>query len=128
MSNYMLYLIDHEEFKPKYYCPHDPVNPIYILPNQVCRLYGVKIANIFCGNRSIDQMYITTGYFDPVDPVKESVPPDALKDLSWCMHFSDDWDDDVCDSFLHTKEGLKDATARHQKKYEPQPQDENRQA
>ena len=90
MSNYMLYLIDHEGFKPKYYCPCDPVNPICILTHHVCRLYGVKIANMLCGNRSISQMYSTIEYFHAVGPVKESVPQDAFKDLIWCMHFSDD--------------------------------------
>mmetsp|Transcript_2847 Transcript_2847/g.5763 ORF Transcript_2847/g.5763 Transcript_2847/m.5763 type:complete len:366 (+) Transcript_2847:358-1455(+) len=34
------------------------------------------------------------------------------------MHFSDDWDDNGWDSFLHsTKEGPKDGTAQHQKKH-----------
>ena len=118
MGNYTLYLIYHHGFKPKYYCPYDSENPICILPHHVSRLYGVKIANMLCGNRSIDQMYSTTEYFDAVGSVKESVPQDASKDLIRCMHFSDDWDDTKLDSSLHsTKEGLKDGTARHRKKH-----------
>ena len=81
MGNYMLYLIDNKVSKPKYYCLCDPENPICILPHHVLHLYGVKIANMFCGNISIDQMYSTTEYFDTVGPVKESVPQDVLKDL-----------------------------------------------
>ena len=36
MGNYMLYLINHHGFKPKYYCPCDPENPICILLHYVC--------------------------------------------------------------------------------------------
>jgi len=39
MENYMLYLIDHHGFKPKYYCPHNSENPICILPHYISRLY-----------------------------------------------------------------------------------------
>ena len=105
----MLYLTDNKGFKPKYYCPCDPENPICILPHHVSLLYGVKIANILCGNRSINQMYSTAEYFDAVGPMKESVPQDELKDPICCMHFSDDWDDVPTD--LHTKEALKDGIA-----------------
>ena len=38
MGNYMLYLIDHHRFKPKYYCRRDPANPICILSHHVCHL------------------------------------------------------------------------------------------
>ena len=65
MSNYMIYLIDHHRFKPKYYCPRDPENLIYILPHHVCCFYGIKMANMLCGNRSIcDMYYSTTEYFN----------------------------------------------------------------
>ena len=30
MANYVQYLIDHDGFKPKCYCPCDPVNATYI--------------------------------------------------------------------------------------------------
>ena len=49
MENYMLYLIDHEGFNLRYYCPWDTVNPICILPHHVCCLYGIKTANMLCG-------------------------------------------------------------------------------
>ena len=60
MGNYMLYLIDHHGFKPKYYCPRDPENPIFILPHHVCCLYVIKMANMICGDRSILDIYPTT--------------------------------------------------------------------
>ena len=79
MGNYMLNLIEHHGFKPKYYVS---VNPIYILPHHtISHLYGVKTANMLCANGSINHMYSTTEYFDSISPVKESVPQDALKDL-----------------------------------------------
>ena len=90
----MLYLIDHHGFNPKYYCPCDPENPAPILPHHVCRLYGIKMANMLYGNISICNMYSTAEYFDAVGSVKESMPQDSLKDLIWYMYFTDDWDDD----------------------------------
>ena len=87
----LLTLVD---FKPKYYCSHDPVNPTSILPHHVCHLYIIKMTNILCGNIFVCDMYSTTEYFDAASPVKESMPQDTLKDLVWCMHFSDDWDDE----------------------------------
>ena len=81
MENHMLYLIDHKGFKPKYNCHCDLVNPICISPHHVCRLYGIKMTNMLCGNRSIQPMYSTTEYFDAVGPVKENMPQDSLKDL-----------------------------------------------
>ena len=73
MSNYMLYLSDHERLKPKYYCPRDE-NPISILLHHVCRLYGIKMTNMLCGIISIRNMYSTTEDFDAVGLVKESMP------------------------------------------------------
>ena len=78
------------------------------------------MANMLCGNKSIPGMYSTTEYFDAVGLVKESMPQDALKDLVWCMHFADDWDDKrgVWESFyMDKKEVLKDGTAQHRKKH-----------
>ena len=53
MGNYMIYLMDNKGFKPKFYYPKNVEHPIRILPHHVCQLYGVKIANMLCGNRSI---------------------------------------------------------------------------
>ena len=90
-----MYLIDHYGFNPKYYCPRDPENPICILPHNICRIYGIKIANMLCGNRSIQDMHLTTEYFNAVGPVNKSTPQSALKNLIWCMHFADDWDNET---------------------------------
>ena len=74
---------------------------------------------MLCGNRSINQMYSTTKYFDAVGPVKESKSQHLFKDLIQCMYFSDDWDDEAEDRWdeYHTKdkEGLKARTAQHRK-------------
>ena len=80
IRNYMLYLIDHHGFKPKYYCPWDPDNHISILARHVCRFYGIKMANMLCDNIFICDMYSITECFDAVGPVKESMLQDALKD------------------------------------------------
>ena len=63
---------------------------------------------VFCARKKINP---------PDDPVKESVPQDAMKDLIRCMHFSDNWDDDTTVPDLDTKGVLKDGTTQHQKKY-----------
>jgi len=81
MGNYMICLIDNKGFKPKLYDPNNVEHPIVIRPHHMCCLYGVKIANMLCGNRSIRQMYSTTKYFDAVGPVEESMPEDAYKYL-----------------------------------------------
>ena len=60
MRKYILYLIDHQGFKLKYYCPRDSENPISILAHHICWLYSIKMANMLCGNRSIQDMYSTT--------------------------------------------------------------------
>ena len=97
--NYMVvYLTDHRGFKPKYYyCPRDPINLVHILPHHVCCLYCIYITNLLRDSTSIDKMYSTKEYFDAVGLVKESMPQDSFKDLRWCMHFSDDWDDEMED-------------------------------
>ena len=77
---------------------------------------SVKIANMLCGSRSINQKYSTTEYFDYIGLVKESFSQDVLKDPILCMHFSgDDKDDSRWDSFHMTKEALKSGTVQHQK-------------
>ena len=84
----------------------------------MCCLYGIKMTNMLCGNISIYDMYSATEYFDAVGLAKESMPQDALKDLIWCMYFSDDWDNTGWNSLLYsTKEAQKDGTAQHQKKH-----------
>ena len=60
--------------------------PIYVLPHHVCCIYGVKMANMICGKRSIWNMYSITESFDAVGPVKKSMPQGALQDLKSCMH------------------------------------------
>ena len=101
-GNYMLYLIDNHGFKRKYYCPSNPVNPIFILLYHACCLCGVKMTNMICGSRSVWLMYSTKKHFDAVGPVKESTPQDTLKDLIWYMHFADDWYDIEWDTLLHS--------------------------
>ena len=63
-ESYIMYISDHHGINPKYYSPRDHLNRVYILPYHVCRLYVIKIANMFCGNKSIGPMYLTTEFFD----------------------------------------------------------------
>ena len=44
------------------------------------------------GSRSINQMFCTREIFNAVPPIQESMPKNALEDLTSCLNYSDDWD------------------------------------
>jgi len=69
------------------------------------RFYGVSLAKMLMGNRSINQMFSTREIFDAVPSVKASMPKNALGDLTACLHYSDDWnvlDDEEWDDIYDT--------------------------
>jgi len=90
MNNYMLHLKTTSDFKPKYFDPE--TNPI--TADNVARMYGVIVANCLCGNRSVEQIWSTRDALDAIETIKSSMCQDAWKDMSRCIHFADDWEDD----------------------------------
>ena len=59
MRNYMVYLVVHHGYKPKYYDPmgDKPKNICtYITADHVARFYGVMMARIWPNNASINNM------------------------------------------------------------------------
>jgi hypothetical protein len=79
---------------PKYYT-WDKV----ITADHVARFYGASLAKMLMGNRSIEQIFCTGEFFNALPPIQESMPKNALEDLTICLHYSDgsdcnnDWDD-----------------------------------
>ena len=97
MRNYMVYLIVHHSYKPKYYDLMGDGKTEefkYITADHIARFYGVMMARIWSNNSSIDNMWSIRKILDTVPFVKESMPQDAYKDLYRCMHFVDDWEAD----------------------------------
>ncbi|KAL7517840.1 hypothetical protein ACHAWF_000163, partial [Thalassiosira exigua] len=86
MRNYMIYLMEHRGWKPKYY---DPAKGVVITGDHVCRMYGAMIGRTLSGNNSIEDIWSERHSFKACGPIKESMPQDAFKDLCRCMHFAD---------------------------------------
>ena len=76
-----------DAWKPKYYQGDDTIQP-----NHVARFYGSLLAKMLTGSRSINQMFCTREIFNAVPPIQESMPKNALEDMTSCLHYSDDWD------------------------------------
>ena len=117
MINYMLHIIEHADWKPKYY---NPSKGKRITGDEICRFYGALLGRALGGNPSVNQMWSTRSTFKSIGAVKESMPQDAFKDLCRCMHFADDWDDDDerwDDVYEFAKEEPNAGTAKHRTKF-----------
>ncbi|OEU05936.1 hypothetical protein FRACYDRAFT_257320 [Fragilariopsis cylindrus CCMP1102] len=88
MRNYMTKKVVEDGWKPKYYQGADDT----IQPDHVARFYGSLLAKMLTGSRSINQMFCTREIFNAVPPIQESMPKNALEDMTSCLHYSDDWD------------------------------------
>ena len=77
-----------KQYKPRYYKAGKTITT-----NLVARFYGALLARMLSGNPSNSQMFSTREIFDAVEPVKNSLTLDAMKDLTRCLHFADDWED-----------------------------------
>jgi hypothetical protein len=117
MRNYMTKIMKDPEiqFKPRYYKPDiDKV----ITSDHVARFYGCLIAKMLAGNPSIEQAFSTRDVFNAVEPMKEAMTKNAMQDLSRCLHFADDWnDDDWTNEYFDSKDEAKEDTAQHRKKF-----------
>ena len=89
MRNYMRKRIVEEGWTPKYYLWES-----VITADHVARFYGVCLAKMLMGNRSIGQIFCSREFFNAVPPIQECMPKNALEDLTACLHYSDDWECD----------------------------------
>ena len=113
MQNYMIYIIKHKAWKPKFY---NPSAGVVITDDHVGRFHGVMLDRMVTRNRSIDEIWSTRHAFSANGPIKESMTQDAFKDLRRCLHFADDWeeDDERCNEvYEHEKEAAPDNKANH---------------
>ncbi|OEU11447.1 hypothetical protein FRACYDRAFT_245186 [Fragilariopsis cylindrus CCMP1102] len=116
MRNYMRKKVVEDGWKPKYYQGDDTIQP-----NHVARFYGSLLAKMLTGSRSINQMFCTREIFNAVPPIQESMPKNALEDMTSCLHYSDDWDPmgdgDWDDTYDDPKVVAPPHTARHRVKH-----------
>jgi hypothetical protein len=63
-----------------------------ITADHVAQFYGASLAKMLMGSRSIEQIFCTREFFNAVPPIQESMPKNALEDLTICLHYSDDWE------------------------------------
>ena len=103
-------------WKPPYYKPDED---IIILTDHITCFYGCWLAQLNNGFSSIDDSWSTRDPLETIGPLKESMPPDAFRDMYRCMHFTDDFDkeslDEWSDVYFDEKHTLPTA-ARHHKK------------
>ena len=113
MRNYMTKRIA-GGWVPKYYT-WDKV----ITTDHVARFYGVCLAKMLMGHRSIEQIYSSREFFDAVPPIQECMPKNALEDLTVCLHYSDDWEcnDNWEDIYDDPKVEADPGTASHRLKH-----------
>ena len=120
MRNYMTKLINDNKksYKPRHYNPEDGK---VITANHVAWYYSCLIAWMLSGNPLMIQMFSTCNVFDACEPIKQSMTLDCFEDIVRCLHFSDDWEDDVDKDwdtkFSDTKVEPLENTATHQKKF-----------
>jgi len=90
MRSYMVKIMNDStiSFKPRHF-----KNGRVIEGHHVARYYGCCLARMLSGNPSIKQMYSSRSPYDAVETVKNCMTLDAMKDLTRCLHFSDDWEE-----------------------------------
>jgi hypothetical protein len=87
MRNYMTKRVVEDGWTPKFY-KYEGV----ITADHVARFHGATLAKMLMGNRSIEQIFCSGEYFNAVIAIQESMPKNALEDLTGCLHYSDNWD------------------------------------
>ena len=104
MRNYMKKRMIEDAWAPKYYSWENEIEA-----DHVARFYGAMLAKMLCGNRSINQIFCTREIFNAVPSIQESMPKNALEDMTSCLHYSDDWDLMGADDWLDIYETKVDA-------------------
>ena len=104
MRNYMKKRMIEDAWAPKYFSWENEIEA-----DHVARFYGAMLAKMLCGNRSINQIFCTREIFNAVPSIQESMPKNALEDMTSCLHYSDDWDLMGADDWLDIYETKVDA-------------------
>ena len=86
-----------KRFVPRHFHPilkegEDESKKIDIEPHYVEQLYGIMMARMLQGDTSVPDMYSIRSWFNHNAPAVDSMPRDCLQDLTWLLHFVDDWE------------------------------------
>ncbi len=114
--SYMTYLMVRRNWKPWYYKPDEG---LIILTDHIARFYGCQLARSNNGFPSIDDSWSMRDPLEAIGLLKECMPCDAFRDMYRCMHFNDDFDEELPDEWSDVyfdKKHSSPATARHRKK------------
>jgi hypothetical protein len=116
MRNYMMKRMVEDGWNPRYY-----IRDRVITADHVTRFYSACLAKMFMGNQSINQIFWTREILNAVPSIQASMTKNAMKDLTSCLHYSDDWElmgDGVwSDTYKDTKVVADPFTASHRLKH-----------
>ena len=87
MRNYMKKRMIEGAWRPKYFSWENEIEE-----DNVARFYGAMLAKMLCGNQLISQIFCTREIFNEVLSIQESMPKNALEDMTSCLHYCYDWD------------------------------------
>ena len=91
MRNYMLYIIRHQGYHPRYYKPEEDK---VILGHHVAQYFGIETCRMLRGFPSIEETWSSCEPLFHIGVCTESMLLGAMYDLNRCMHFTDDWEED----------------------------------
>jgi len=116
MRNYMLKIVKDADkpYKPRYYKPNQQK---VITNNHVARFYGCLLAKMLSGYPSNEQAFSTRDSFDAVEPIKRAMTLDAMKELTRCLHYGDDWIDEDWADYEDAQVAPDEGTAIHRRKF-----------
>jgi hypothetical protein len=117
MRNYMMHIVLHEGYKPRFYKPKiDHV----ILADHVARFFGCQHARMMRGHPSIEHAWSSRESLYHIGACAESMPINAFQDMHRCLHFADDWEEDAdvdWENVYLDEKVPAPAAAKHRKKF-----------
>ena len=78
MQNYMLKMVLHEGYTPRFY---NPKKDHVILGNHVARFFECQHARIMCGHLSMEDAWLTRELLRHIDACAESMPINDFQDM-----------------------------------------------
>lgn len=99
------------QFEPR---SHKPLEGEFTLPSHVAVSHGAAVARMFSGNRSFKDCFSTRDLFAAVEPTKDAITCDQVRDLSRCLRFADNWDHTICPD---AREEPRHGTPFHRRKF-----------
>ena len=91
MHNYMMELVLHDGYNPRFYKPKDDY---VILADHVARSFGCQHARMMKGHPSMEHSWSTRDSLFHVELCAKSMLLSAFMDVHRCLHFANDWEDD----------------------------------